>query len=74
MSKTSSGQLCVKILCREFGFELIDTEGSHVKLRRRRGSMTDTTVVPLHRELSTGTLRGVLKLAKVDWEEFRRFL
>ena len=32
------------------------------------------TVVPMHRELKMGTLKGVLKLAKVDEDEFARYL
>ncbi len=28
------------------------------------------TIVPLHKELAPGTLKGVLDLAKVDIEEF----
>ena len=30
------------------------------------------TVVPMHRELKLGTLRSVLKLAKIDPEEFKK--
>ena len=32
------------------------------------------TVVPLHDELAIGTLKGVLELAKVDLEEFLKFV
>ncbi|MFY1644825.1 hypothetical protein ACK11Z_13930 [Methanoculleus bourgensis] len=32
------------------------------------------TVVPLHRELKIGTLRGVLRLAKIDPDDFARHL
>jgi predicted RNA binding protein YcfA (HicA-like mRNA interferase family) len=32
------------------------------------------TVVPMHRELKMGTLKGVLKLAKVDEDEFAEYL
>jgi predicted RNA binding protein YcfA (HicA-like mRNA interferase family) len=32
------------------------------------------TVVPMHDELKLGTLRSILKLAKVDPEEFSEFL
>ena len=32
------------------------------------------TVVPIHDELKLGTLRSILKLAKVDPEEFSEFL
>jgi len=31
-------------------------------------------VVPMHRKLKLGTLKGVLKLAKVDEDEFARYL
>lgn len=30
------------------------------------------TVVPMHQELKLGTLRSLLKLAKIDPEEFER--
>lgn len=32
------------------------------------------TVVPTHEELKIGTLRGVLKLAKVDPDEFSKYI
>jgi hypothetical protein len=32
------------------------------------------TVVPLHDELKPGTLRGALRLAKVDIDEFFRYI
>jgi len=32
------------------------------------------TVVPMHNELKIGTLKGVLKLAKVDADEFSKYL
>nr|QNO55285.1 hypothetical protein NKHFOMCA_00028 [Methanosarcinales archaeon ANME-1 ERB7]QNO57477.1 hypothetical protein PBOADKMI_00022 [Methanosarcinales archaeon ANME-1 ERB7] len=32
------------------------------------------TVVPMHKELKIGTLKGVLKLAKVDTDEFSKYL
>lgn len=32
------------------------------------------TVVPLHDELKPGTLRGVLRLAHVDVDDFYRFV
>jgi predicted RNA binding protein YcfA (HicA-like mRNA interferase family) len=32
------------------------------------------TVVPMHDELKAGTLHGILKLAKIDPEEFFRHL
>lgn len=65
-----SGKKVMKILCREFGFYFISQKGSHVKLRKIVGNKKIITIVPLHRELAPGTLRGVLDLAEVDVGEF----
>lgn len=65
-----SGRTVVKILCREFGFEISGRSGSHVRLSKMTEAGKIGTVVPLHKELKIGTLRGVLKLAKVDVDEF----
>lgn len=70
MFKTLSGKKVIRILCREFGFCFVSQKGSHVKLRKRLKGHEITTVVPLHKELAPGTLKGVLKLAEVDEEEF----
>ena len=32
------------------------------------------TVVPMHKELKIGTLKGILKLARVDIKEFAKYL
>jgi len=48
------------------GFVFKRQRGSHVILRRgNRGC-----VVPMHREISRGTLRGILEQAGVSVEEF----
>ena len=61
-----SGGETVKALTR-LGFVLLRQKGSHAILRRAsRGC-----VVPMHREISQGTLRGVLKQAGVSEEEFK---
>ena len=70
MSKTFSGKKVVKILCREFGFYFVSQKGSHIKLRKKEKGKTVTTIVPLHRELSYGTLKGVLELADVEEKDF----
>lgn len=49
----------------KLGFARIRQKGSHVILRRGPVGC----VVPLHRELKTGTLSGVLKQAGVTIEE-----
>ena len=70
MPKTLSGKKVVKILCREFGFYFISQKGSHVKLKKKVGRKEIITVVPLHKELAPGTLKGVLDLAQVNEEDF----
>lgn len=70
MSKTFSGKELVKILSREFGFYFVSQKGSHVKLRRKIGNKTFTTVVPLHKTLAPGTFRAVLKLGGLEENEF----
>jgi len=70
MPKTLSGKRVIKILCRSFGFSFISQKGSHVKLAKVVGNDTITTIVPVHKELARGTLKGVLELAKVEEERF----
>jgi len=70
MPKILSGKEVVKILCRDFGFYFVSQKGSHAKLRKRMNNQRITTIVPLHKELAPGTLKGVLELAKIDEEDF----
>ena len=65
-----SGKDCAKILCNKFGFEFKRQTGSHMVLRKETPGGTVVTVVPNHKELKLGTLRGVLKLARVSEDEF----
>ena len=59
-----SGTDLVKALER-LGFEQIRQRGSHVVMRRGSAG----TVVPLHREVKTGTLAGILRQAGVTHDE-----
>ncbi len=61
-----SGKVAVKALER-LGFSFARQRGSHVVLRRGSAGC----VVPMHDEISQGTLRGILKQAGVSEEEFR---
>ena len=64
-----SGDQTVAALQR-LGFVFMRQRGSHAILRRGdRGC-----VVPMHREISRGTLRGVLKQAGVNEDEFSEAL
>ena len=67
--KKISGKDCVKILCNKFGFKIIRQKGSHIVLRKDRIG----TVVPNHKELKIGTLKGILELAKIKEEEFVKY-
>jgi predicted RNA binding protein YcfA (HicA-like mRNA interferase family) len=60
-----SGAEVIRALAR-LGFEQVRQRGSHVVLRRAEKGC----VVPLHKELAIGTLRGVLKQAGVSTEDF----
>jgi len=70
MPKTFSGKEVVKILNREFGFSFVSQKGSHIKLRKHKNGKVLTTIVPLHKELARGTLRGVLELGEITEEDF----
>jgi predicted RNA binding protein YcfA (HicA-like mRNA interferase family) len=72
MLRKISGKECIKILCNKFGFEIIRQSGSHVILKKENGEKIGT-VVPNHEELKIGTLKGILKLAKIKEEDFAEF-
>ncbi|MBP2144620.1 putative RNA binding protein YcfA (HicA-like mRNA interferase family) [Methanofollis sp. W23] len=72
--KPVSGETVIKILSKEYGFTVSGRSGSHVRLSKETPAGKVGTVVPLHRELKTGTLRGVLKLAKIDPDDFAQYL
>jgi predicted RNA binding protein YcfA (HicA-like mRNA interferase family) len=64
----------IKILSKQYGFVITGQTGSHVRLSKVTPGGRIGTVVPLHDELKIGTLRGVLKLAKIDPDAFARYL
>ena len=52
------------------GFTFLRQRGSHAIMRRGNHGC----VVPMHREINPGTLRGVLKQAGVTEDEFKSVL
>lgn len=70
MAKAVSGKAAIKILTKHYGFFVISQRGSHIKLQKVVNGSTVTTVVPNHKELARGTLRGILRLAKVLEKDF----
>lgn len=72
--KKTSGREIIKILCNKFGFYTLRQSGSHVCLAKDTPKGKIGTVVPLHKEVKIGTLKNVLRLAKISEEEFCEFL
>lgn len=72
--KIISGEKCIAILCKQFGFSVVRQKGSHIILRKETESGSIGTVVPNHYEVKIGTLKGILELAKVSEDEFSKYL
>jgi predicted RNA binding protein YcfA (HicA-like mRNA interferase family) len=68
-----SGKEMLKILSL-FGFVVIRQKGSHVVLKKQTNNGELGTVVPMHKELAEGTIRGILKQAKIGIEDFLKAL
>jgi len=64
-----SGQEVIRALER-LGFIQTRQRGSHVVVKKQTSEGSIGCVVPLHRELAIGTLRGLLRQAGVTPEEF----
>lgn len=64
-----SGQEAIRALG-QLGFEQVRQRGSHVVLKKQTQEGAVGCVVPLRRELAIGTLRGILKQARVTSDEF----
>lgn len=71
--KRLSGEQISEALKR-MGFEPVRQRGSHVIMKKITTSGTIGCVVPMHREVATGTLHGLLKQAQITPEEFEQFV
>ena len=67
--RSVSGQEAIRALER-LSFEKVRQRGSHVVLKKQTPGGALGCVIPLHRELAMGTLRGILKQAGVSSDEF----
>lgn len=56
---------------KKIGFAQVGQRGSHVKLQDQGGR---TVIVPIHRELSRGTLSAILRQSGVTVSEFIELL
>lgn len=68
-----SGREAVRALER-LGFRRLLQRGSHTILVRQTAQERTGCVVPMHRELKIGTLKGILRQARVGADEFLRAL
>ena len=68
-----SGAEAIRTLER-LGFVQIRQRGSHVVLTKQAQGGDIGCSVPLHRELAIGTLRSILRQAKVSPEDFMKNL
>ena len=64
-----SGEETISALKR-LGFSQIRQRGSHVVLQKKLQGRSVGCVVPMHKELAIGTLRGILRQAEITPEEF----
>ncbi|MQY64143.1 MAG: addiction module toxin, HicA family [Calditrichaeota bacterium] len=68
-----SGKQAIQALAK-LGFNRVRQRGSHVVLRKHQPGGDVGCVVPLHGELKIGTLKGILRQAKIPTEEFMKAL
>ena len=68
-----SGEEAIHVLTK-LGFERVRQRGDHAILKKRIPEGELGCVVPLHRELKIGTLKGILRQARVSPEEFMSHL
>jgi predicted RNA binding protein YcfA (HicA-like mRNA interferase family) len=64
-----SGEETIRVL-EKLGFQQVRQRGGHVVLKKQTSEKVIGCVVPLHKELAVGTLRGILKQAGVSVDEF----
>ena len=64
-----SGEEVIKVLYK-VGFRVVRQKGSHVRMEKRTEEGVVKVTVPLHSTLKKGTLRIILKQAKLSVEEF----
>ena len=61
----------VKKALEKAGFVKASQKGSHVKLKHADGRIV---IVPMHRELKTGTLKSILRQARLTVEQLNELL
>ena len=64
-----SGEVAIRTI-EKLGFMKVRQRGSHVILKKQTSEGEIGCVVPMHKELAVGTLRGILKQARLSVDEF----
>ncbi len=60
--KVVSGDYLIKSFI-QFGFEIVDQNGSHVKIQKYVNKEKQTLTIPLHKELDRGLTKGIYNQA-----------
>jgi len=58
----------------KMNFVVVRQKGSHVVLKKQTDSGEIGCVVPNHKQLAFGTLKGILKQANISVHEFEKYL
>jgi len=66
-----SSRTIIKVL-NKIGFNVVRQKGSHIVLKGFYKEKKRTVVVPKHKEIAVGTLRGILFQAGLTIEEFTK--
>lgn len=67
--RSISGKEMVKVL-EKIGFLKVSQKGSHIKLKRKNGGVTEIVIVPDHKELTPGTFKNIIRTANLRLEDF----
>ena len=68
-----SGNEVIKVLSK-IGFQPVRQRGSHVFMKKANSEVKKTTVVPMHKEIDTGTLLEIIRQCKLTRDEFLELL
>ena len=72
-SSQISGKELGRALTR-LGFQFKSQKGSHMKFVRLHGGVKEVIIVPSHKVLRKGTLRGILKQLNLNIEKLEKLL
>ena len=68
-----SGKDVIKVLTKN-DFVSVRQKGSHVFMKKETTKEKITTVVPMHKEIDTGTLLEIIRQCKMTREQFLELL